>query len=374
MRLSVCRKSASAAAAIAALLMSCPAAAAPVSLRSFAAQQMHLQTIAYRIGTASSAMCANPDMLTGMVLHDLSQYDPEVRPAVARAFSLGAGVGVIQIVPGSAAERAGLRIDDEIVAVDGRSIADPSVYSQARKSYARMERITALLEAALRNGATQLLVRRGGTLMRVTLQADRGCGGELSLIDSGDTNAWSDGQQVAVTTAMAQLANDDDEIAFVIAHEMAHNILGHSRTSSDGIFGFSFGLSRSRQSELAADQLAVRLMSGGGYNPEGGIDFLEIARRRFWWASFSLDHPGFGRRIQVVSAAIAAQQADAMALKRGPIAPPPAPSTAASQTQQHAAATLAVLVQQERKSGAQLQLAQLSSAASWSNRRTNCDR
>jgi hypothetical protein len=294
---------------IAAALSSAPAAAVPVSLRAFAAQQMRLETIAYRMGVATTNLCSSHTMFTGMLLHDLSQYDPAVRPAVARAFSLGAGVGVIQIVPGSAAERAGVRIDDEIVGIGGQDIADPQAALQHNKSFARIQRVQGVLRAALQYGATELLIRRNGNLVRVTLAGDPGCGGELSLINSGQTNAWSDGTGVVVTTAIAALARNDDEIAFVIGHEMSHNIIGHARSSAPRLFGAGLGLSGERNEELAADELAVRLMQRGGYKPQGGIAFLQLLSRRFWW-DISLDHPSFGRRIRGVGEAIAGLPAD----------------------------------------------------------------
>ena len=272
--------------------------AAPMSLRAFAEQQMHIATIGYRLNAANANRCAQPQMLTGMLLHDLSQYDSAVRPAVGQAFSLGSGFGIIQIVPGSAAERAGLHIDDEIIAVRGVSVEDPAAVARPGKSYRRMERFAAVLQSSLQTGATELLVRRNGAVSRVMLQGQAGCGGELSLLNSNEQNAWSDGNHVVVTTGMLRLAHSDDEVAFVVAHEMAHNMLGHSRSGASQIFG-------ARRSEIAADQMAVGLMTYAGYQPQSGISFLETARRRFWW-SFSLDHPGFGTRIRAVAAAITA--------------------------------------------------------------------
>ena len=291
--------------ALASLLMSSPATAQPVSLRSLAAQQVRLATIAYRIGQANGDRCESPRMLSGILLHDLSEYDPRVRPAVAAAFSLGSGAGVIQIVPGSRAEMAGLHVDDEILAIGGQSIVDPVAVSSRQKSYARVERLTDLLEAALRKGPTELLIRRAGGIRRVSLSGQPACGGETSLVNSGNVNAWSDGTHVAVTAGIMRLAQSDDELAFIIAHEIAHNILGHSRSAKAGIFGFASGISKARKSELAADAMAVKLMVDAGYAPTGGVAFLERARQRYWW-NVSLDHPGFARRIEEVNSAMAA--------------------------------------------------------------------
>src|SRR6476620_788493 len=199
----------------AAVASSSPLAAAPMSLRAFAAQQVSVATIGYRINAANANRCAQPEMMTGMLLHDLSQYDSAVRPAVSQAFSLGSGFGIIQIVPGSAAERAGLHIDDEIIAVRGVSVEDPAAVARSGKSYRRMERFAAVLQSSLQSGATELLIRRNGAVSRVMLQGEAGCGGALSLINSNEQNAWSDGNHVAVTTGMLRLAHSDDDVAFV---------------------------------------------------------------------------------------------------------------------------------------------------------------
>src|SRR4051794_15372079 len=129
-------------AAVSAVLVSTGADAAPTSLRVLAAQKVRLASIAYRIGTATVDSCPNPQIVTGLLLHDLSNYDPGDRLSVSRAFRLQSGFGVMQIVPGSAADRAGLRIDDEILSVNGVRVEDPSIFNQPRKSYWRVDAFT----------------------------------------------------------------------------------------------------------------------------------------------------------------------------------------------------------------------------------------
>ncbi|MEO7241179.1 MAG: M48 family metallopeptidase, partial [Sphingomicrobium sp.] len=270
-------------------------------MRAFAKETLQLATIAYRIGTETAADCPDPQNITGLVMHDLSSYDRRVRPAISRAFSLGAGIGVLEVVPGSAAERAGLRTDDEILSVNGVRVRDPAAVDEPRKSSRRLETFSRDLQATLSNGPAELEIRRRGAVVRTSLTGELGCGGDLLLSDSRERNAWSDGSHVVVTTAMMRLARSDDELAFVVAHEMAHNILGHSSSSKRGIFGVRLG---GKREEVAADYMAVWMMTEGGYKAEGGLSFLRTVRRRLWW-NVSLDHPSFGRRIRTVSGAIA---------------------------------------------------------------------
>src|SRR4051812_43251183 len=195
--------------AVAGLMTEGPAHAAATSLRALAAQNLRLASIAYRISTATVDTCPDPQMATGVLLHDVSNYDPKDRPAVGRAFQLGSGFGVIGIVPGSPADRAGLRVDDEIVSVNGVGVEHPSAVDQPRKSYRRVAAFTNALQSALARGPADLVVRRNGSLVQTKLTGELGCGGEVSLLRSNSSNAWTDGRHVVVTTGMMRLARSD---------------------------------------------------------------------------------------------------------------------------------------------------------------------
>lgn len=290
------------------LLLHAPASAAPVSVRTLAAQEVQVAAIAHRMAIANSGACARPEMMTGLILHDLTQYEPAQRHAVSRAFALNSGFGVLQLVPGSAASRAGLQIDDEIISVGNARVEDPARIARSEKSFRRMEEMSARLQSGLRHGDLPLLIRRKGRLHQVNLKGQPGCGGHLSLSHSSALNAWADGKHIIVSTGMTKFARSNDEIAFVIAHEMAHNVLGHVHTRNQARGFFGIGNSRSKSLEADADTYAVQLMSKAGYQPDAGVTFLQRSQRRLWWA-FSLSHPSFGRRIQSVQTAISTLKA-----------------------------------------------------------------
>ena len=286
------------------------ASGAPMSIRTLAAEETRLASVGYRISAASSRTCSAPTMMSGLIVHHMTQYPAAARHAVSRAFSLKQGVGVVGIIRGSGAERAGLRIDDEIIEIAGRSVEDPAAWTQRTPSYDRVDRFNEMMSASLQTGATELLVRRQGQLWRFLLSGQPGCGGSVKFVDSSSVNAWSDGRHVVLNAGIVAMARSDDEIAFVIAHEMAHNILGHigpSATASRMLFGRMFGSSAPQNTESQADAAAVSLMRAGGYAPEGGLNFLQTARRKMWWA-VSLGHPGFGSRIRTLVFAIAGQR------------------------------------------------------------------
>jgi predicted Zn-dependent protease len=126
------------------------------------------------------------------------------------------------------------------------------------------------------------------------------------------------------------MARSDDELAFVIAHEMAHNILGHLSSSgrdSRALFGLLFASGGPTSAESQADAAAVSLMDKGGYAPEAGMSFLQSAKRRMWWA-MSFDHPSFGSRIRTVAQAIARDRLYSAATQRRASAAPQLPNKA----------------------------------------------
>jgi hypothetical protein len=289
---------------------------APANARNAAAQAkpslemagLRLETIGYRLAAANASRCAEPEMLTGLMLHDMGAYEPAARPAVAKALGLSYGFGVRQLVPGSSGARAGLRRNDEILALDGRDLEDfePQLIGSGAR-YDRVERFVTLLGQALAKGPAMLTVRRGATTVTLPLVGEPGCGGRFTVAPGGDLNAWADGQYVAVTTRMMNYAKSDDELAFVVAHDMAHNILHHDEHAGgrSGLLAeLGFGANAIKADEIAADSYAVGLLAAAGYDLSAPERFLRRSGK-FHWLDLATTHPGTGRRLAIVRSAIA---------------------------------------------------------------------
>lgn len=282
------------------------AAAASVS-QTGASDELRLETIGYRIASNNSDRCERPDMLTGLMLHDIGAYAARYRTAVAKAQDLTYGFGVRMVVPGSIGERTGIQPHDEIIAVNGldlQNFAKDSIGEGA--SYDRTERFVDMLQDALRQGPATLTLRRNGMPVDVRLAGQAGCGGRMALIQARDLNAWADGRYVAVTTRMMNYTRDDDELAFVVAHEMSHNILHHAELikGASGLFTeLGFGAVKVKQTEIAADGYAIGLLANAGYALDAPERFLRRSSRG-QWMNLATTHPGASRRIAIVNAAL----------------------------------------------------------------------
>lgn len=80
--------------------------------------------------------------------------------------------------------------------------------------------------------------------------------------------AGSDGEHVRVSSGLVDFLDEDDELAAVAAHELAHNQLGHPAL----LDGLKKGRAKTvRQTEIEADGLSVWLLANAGYDPHAAI-------------------------------------------------------------------------------------------------------
>lgn len=294
------------------------------SLVATRALDQRVATIGYRLAVGGRDLCANRRNLPGFAVHDLSQYGADFRAAASRAFGLDAWPGVLALVPGGPAERAGLRRDDILVSLDGQPLphGDPS----RNRSFDRMAQIHDAIEAAFADGAADAEIRRAGAPLALRLGAEPGCASRFELILDRGMNARADGRYVQVTVALASYATDDAELAAVLAHEFAHNILGHrvrldQAGVSRGFFGnFGRNARNIRDTEIEADRMSVYLMERAGYDPDAAVRFWSRFGRRGLNFLGSPTHPNWRSRVALLETEIAAIRS-ARAAGRVPMPP-----------------------------------------------------
>jgi beta-barrel assembly-enhancing protease len=227
-----------------------PEPARVAAIQALTALDQRVAVIAYRLSTANLALCSAHAPQTGVTLQELAQFSGADREAAA-ATGIRQAPTVTALVPGSPAFQAGLRLGDAVTAFNGRPLGpiDP------KNAYARVAQIEAAAEA----GPLALTVDRPATLI---VHGAPGCRSRVQVVPGRKLNAWSDkaGLYVQLTDAVAREAADDDELAAIIGHEMAHNILGHD--------------ARKKAQEIEADIFSLKLLKNAGYDPR--------AAARFW--------------------------------------------------------------------------------------------
>src|SRR5436305_208940 len=124
---------------------------------------VRLAAVGYRLSRSNSQRCVQPQALTGLMLHDRSSYDQGERDSIAQRYALGGGFGILNVVPGSAAERAGLRAGDVLIRLADSDLSTFATELVGRRgSYARVAAFFDRLRSKLSAGSTVIIYRRGG--------------------------------------------------------------------------------------------------------------------------------------------------------------------------------------------------------------------
>jgi hypothetical protein len=299
-------------------------AAALTALRPL---DMRVATVGDRLAVANAPICRERQFQAGFAVHDLSQYSLRGRGAASVAFGLGDGPAILALAAEGAAIRSGLRLDDVLLSADGAPLPRPP--AAVHDSFEPTERVIEALEAAFADGTADLLVRRGQSTRTIRVEARAGCASRFQMIPSMNRAAKADGRYVQLTSALVEYTRGDDELAALIAHELAHNILRHrARLNAAGV-DRDARVHTPRDSrlfqltELEADRLAVHLMERAGYDPAAAVR-LWTRQSREPRTGTRGSHPDWATRIRAMQAEIAAIL---RARASGGQAPPPLTET-----------------------------------------------
>ncbi|MFC4846404.1 M48 family metalloprotease [Hephaestia sp. GCM10023244] len=240
------------------------------ALAGLRAADLRLATIADRLMIANVALCDRRVGATGLVLHALAAYDSGIRDTARRVFGFDAPVAIEAVVAQSPAARAGVVADESVTAIGATAILGEAALDHAR----------AALAAIPPGGTVVLALRDAGRARTVSVHTEPACAGRVELRVTADLNAATDGLVLQVDSAMLNLIGDDDQLAALVAHELAHIILRHperltaARVSRGmlSIFGRNARLIRTTEAE--ADRLSVVLLANAGYDP--------MAAARLW--------------------------------------------------------------------------------------------
>ncbi|MBI5136887.1 MAG: M48 family metalloprotease [Nitrospirae bacterium] len=164
------------------------------------------------------------------------------------------------VKPGGAAERAGIQPRDAIAAIGGRKIK-PNRYAW---DYLRR----AIGKTRREDGGLVVDLRRDEAPFSVTVVPDWVCDFPVVLLRDDVTNAYANGLGTYITSGMMRFLRDDRELAQVLTHEIAHNILGHYRYNP----GWKSTPAISQMLEVEADYVGLYLLARAGYDLEGAAD------------------------------------------------------------------------------------------------------
>ena len=254
-----------------------------VALQAYMDDQRRLMRVSYPLLTKGSDLCGEDlRYTTGLALANSSTLlGEDFRESAQNTYQLTDEVKAVYVIPGSAADKAGIRSGDTVRYIGDWSL--PAGQNAVRQSLEQLQLQTQT------GKAVRLDIVRNGKGQSLLITPDKSCAYPVVLGDGDEVNAYADGKQVVIQRGMMRFATSDTELALVISHEIAHNSMSHVRSKmtnyalgtvvdlaaqillgipTQGLFGKLAGNAYSQGFESEADYVGLYIMAQSG----GDID------------------------------------------------------------------------------------------------------
>jgi hypothetical protein len=250
-----------------------------------------LDTIRYRLATAAAPFCRGDARREfGLRVANSWSFTGGDRAVARVGFGFDDRLRVQHLVPDSPARKSGLHSGDAILEANGRAIGADSGATTLFSSEADRGPLALAVE---RPGA------RGEAPRRFTVRIDavEACRFDIQLLNQEAVSATVTGRGIAVTKGMMWFANDA-QLAFVIAHELAHVVGDHARLVQRGAM-------RQVEVEAAADYLGLYVMARAGYDIAEAPQFWRRIAANFpHMMAQAATHPGTSYRYVALTKAV----------------------------------------------------------------------
>lgn len=260
---------------------------------AFQAKDQKLQNVGWRLALGNAPFCTELSPSVGLQLHDVTSYSEP--GAVRAALGLKRDFAVQSAARNSPAFISGAFTQNrEVVRLDK---TDPNQWEGGKRlDWSRTGRTRDWIEQYLRTH--QSITVRFETGPAVTVEPEDICAVRFDLI-ADEKFAKGGKGQVAIGSRFPGFAYSEPVFAGVVAHEMAHNVLGHSQWLDRN--------KRKRKNirliEKEADRLMPWLMANAGYDPKAAVTFMETWGPKHGGGLFrKRTHDGWDERAEFIAA------------------------------------------------------------------------
>ena len=167
-----------------------------------------------------------------------------------------------------------------------------------------------LIVQALKAPTMVLTILRDGAPAQLTIRPAPSCSSLFQVVPDAQLTGEADGVYVQVSSELASLAMSDEELAGLLGHELAHNVLGH-RARLDalhvdrGVLSFLGRNARLiRATERDADRMSVYLLARAGYDPDKAAAFWVHVRGAAPGSFLDTTHPSWTERLASLKAEV----------------------------------------------------------------------
>jgi hypothetical protein len=256
-------------------------------LRDLVPLQDRLYRVAAPLLVNNTELCKSTARnLLGFTAKNKYSFSDEYVAAAQKLYGLGDRLQVTGVLENSGAARVGVRNGDVLLAVEEREL--PQGESAERQA------ATVLAPLMTGRSSVTMTVLRSGARQSLTVPLTYACAFGVELGNTDNVTAYADGHRVLITRGMMNFARSDDDLAYVMAKEMAHNALAHAARlrMNATIGGIIDNLTRMRPDmstmaglagvkpmpqdlDAMADKLALYMLVRAGYKVDGAPVFWQ---------------------------------------------------------------------------------------------------
>lgn len=166
----------------------------------------------------------------GATFFHSNQFSTDFQQAAGKILGSTEQVVVWDVFFGTPAATAGLQKGDLVLQVGKVKVGSLQEFrNEMQKKFAD-------------EGSFELKVQRNQQIITNSLIPEKACAYPLALNLSNNLNAFADGKNVVISIGMVDFLKNDNEIALVLGHEIAHNALGHvDKKQSNALVGALIG-------------------------------------------------------------------------------------------------------------------------------------
>ena len=212
-------------------------------------QHKRLDKIGSQILIANAPLCEKKLMDYGLTTHSLKSYPKHIRPLANKHLGAQEVPSILFVRKNGAAQKAGIKAGDILLGEDDKPVSAKSLSGK------------------------KLTIKRGDKKLTFMVIGTPACGHKLKLKNSGAVNAYADGKNIIITSAMMDFADSDRELALVIGHELAHNTMDHVKKAIWNSVISGFASRTTRPFEAEADYVGLYYTVRAGFDIEGVEEF-----------------------------------------------------------------------------------------------------
>ncbi len=236
----------------------------------------------------------------GIQYRNMPAMPKDFRQAGARLYGMDNTLQIIEVVPESPADLAGLQPGDKLVSLDGHTFPKGSSANLKMPRFLKKHLATGqpAVISVLRDGEEMSLILTPVNVSDFYL---------FFLYQDAGFNAFADGKSMYFTSGILRFAQSDDALALIIGHELAHNVMTHMRAKkanyllgtildvaaaaggvdTQNAFGKMASKAHAKKFEQEADYVGLYIMARAG---------IEIQESANFWRRFAAEIPKGVRR------------------------------------------------------------------------------